>query len=141
MRYQNAKIIPSKKRLFNSSYDLESYMGQNSDDVGIVAVSGYLKREGIKRLYNIINKNLKLGITHFILNLSQVEHINYKDVNLILDIKEKISRYKGEIKFVVKEPYIIDILVVGGWPFIWNFYPSDSSAIDAFKNEYSLIWR
>lgn len=141
MHYEKEKIIPYKKRLFTPRWRFKSLLKRNGNYVTVVSLSGFLKRDDITIIDTIIDSDLKTGINRFIVNFSNVNHIHYKDVNLLLLIKEKINRHKGEIKFVVEKPYLIDILFVGGWPFVYNFYPSERSAIDAYRKEHSLTWR
>lgn len=135
------KIIPYKKRLFTSRWRFNPFLKQNGNYVTVVSLSGFLKRDDITIIENIIDRDLLIGINRFIVNFSNVNHIHYKDVNLLVNIKKKLDKYYGEIKFVVKKPYIVNILVVGGWPSIYNFYPSEKSAINTFRKEHFLTWR
>jgi len=114
---------------------------QNGKYISVVSLSGFLKRRDIIEIDRIITDELKSGIHKFILDFSGVHHLSYRDVSLLMDFERKVNEYKGEIKFVVKDPYLIDILFVGGWPFTCNFYPDYIIAINAFKNEYFLTWR
>lgn len=141
MHYDGEKIIPYKKRLVIPGWKIKSLFKRNGNYVTIVSLHGFLHKADIVVIETIIDRDLKKGIQRFIVNFSNVTHIHYKDVDLLLNLKEKIDKYKGEIKFVVKKPYIIALLFVGGWPFIYNFYPSFRSAINAFKKEHFLTWR
>ena len=141
MQYERGKIIPFKKRLFTPKWRLNPFLKHNGSYVTVVSLSGFIGRDDIEKIGNIIEKDLTLGINRFIVSFSDVNHIHYKDVNLLLSLKEKIDKCKAELKFVVKKPYIIDILYVGGWPFIHKFYPTERSAINAFREEHPLNWR
>ncbi|MCK4576870.1 hypothetical protein KAU34_10710 [candidate division WOR-3 bacterium] len=141
MIYRESKIIPCKKRLFSQRWRTKPPVKKDGNYVTVVSLSGFLQRDDITMVDNIIDNNLKEGIDRFIVNFLNVNHINYKDVTLLLEIKEKIDKTKGDIKFVVQKPYIIDILFIGGWPFNDGFYPSERSAIYAFREECKLTWR
>lgn len=135
------KITPFVKRLRISKSGSKSKLRQNGDYVIVVYLSGFLNKEDVKNIENIIVDNLKMGINRFILNFSNVNHIHYKAVDILLHTTRKLDENKGEIKFVARKPYIIDILFFGGWPTVYDFYPSEKRALEAFRKEYSLTWR
>jgi anti-anti-sigma regulatory factor len=135
------KITPSIKHISCSEFGYKPLLGHNGDYIVVVSLSGFLNREDVKNIENIIDGSLKSGIYRFVLNFSDVNHIHYKAVDPLLHTTRKLDKKKGEIKFVARKPYLIDILFFGGWPTFYDFYPSEKRALEAFRKEYSLTWR
>lgn len=135
------KIAPFVKRVKFSKFGSESKLKRNGEYVIVVYLSGFLNKKDVKNIENIIENSLKSDIKRFVLNFCDVDHIHYKAVDFLLHTAKRLDGNSGEIKFVAKEPYIIDILFFGGWPTVYDFYPSEEKALEAFRKEYSLIWR
>jgi anti-anti-sigma factor len=80
-----------------------------------------------KRLKNMIES----GDYNIIIDLSRVEHINYKVVGWLIDYQKKFKQFGGDIKLVNVSPYIYDILrLYGFYPF--EIYPSKRAALKSF---------
>jgi anti-anti-sigma regulatory factor len=138
---ERVKIKPSKKRLSSHRRQFFPFMRRNGDEVMVISVHGYLDREDCERIFEICEQNLEKGISNFIVDFSQVHHIHYNDVGILVKKRKGIERKSGEIKFVVGRPYLLDILFFGGWPFYDDVYPSSECALRAFKEESAFLRR
>ncbi len=141
MGSENCKVVQNKKQLFTSRTRFRPFRKFSEDDVTTLSVSGFLEKEDILGITQMVDKELREGANLFVINFSKVKHLHYKDVDRLINLKEKIQDSDGEVKFVAKKAYLIDILLVGGWPFLLSLYPSEKSAIDALRKEHSLTWR
>jgi len=142
MDSENCKVVQNRKQLFSPKWRFKPFKKlEEICDVTTLSLCGFLRRDDILKLGKLIDKEIKQGMSLFVIDFSKLTHLHYKDVHRLLNIKERIKNCDGEVKFVANTGYLIDILLVGGWPFILSFYPSKKSAIDALRKEHSLTWR
>jgi anti-anti-sigma regulatory factor len=134
------RIVPNTKRLFSSWRKFMPFIRHNGSSVTVVSASGFLGKGDTERIKEIVNGDMKRGVKHFIVDFSDVSHIHYADVSMLIDLKEVVAQDSGEVKFVVKRPYVIDIFLFAGWRCVDDVYPTEDSALNAFK-EYSFAWR
>jgi anti-anti-sigma regulatory factor len=140
IQFEKGRIVPSTKRLFSSRWKFIPFIKHNGAYVTVVAASGFLEKGDAFRIRQIVDENLKEGIAHFIVNFSEVNHMHYSNVPLLVGLKEMVEQSSGEVKFVVRAPYLIDILFFAGWPCVDDVYPTEESAMNSFK-EHSRVWR
>ncbi|TET24805.1 MAG: hypothetical protein E3J78_00560 [Candidatus Cloacimonadota bacterium] len=138
IQYEKSRIVRTSVRLFSSRWKFIPFLKHNGTCISIVSVSGYLEREDMKRIGRIFDNNLRMGINRFIVNLSAVNHIHYRDVDLLVGLKEKVDRNAGEVKFVIEKAYLIDIFFFVGWPFVDDVYPTEKHAVESFRKEHFL---
>ena len=140
IQFEKGKIVPNTKRLFSSRWKFIPFIKHNGTYVTVVSASGFLEKGDAVRIHQIVDEYLKDGVTRFIVDFSDVNHIHYADVSMLIDLKEMVAQCDGEVKFVVKRPYIIDIFFFAGWSCVDDVYPTENSAINSFK-EHSFAWR
>jgi hypothetical protein len=140
IQFEKAKIVPNTKRLFSSRWKFMPFIRHNGASVTVVSASGFLEKGDAGRIRRIVDEGIRDGIKRFIVDFSNVNHIHYGDVSKLIELKEMVTQSSGEVKFVVKRPYIIDIFFFAGWPCVNDVYPSEDSALQSFK-EHSFAWR
>jgi anti-anti-sigma regulatory factor len=140
IQFEKGRIVPNTKRLFSSRWKFIPFIKHNGTSVTVVSASGFLEKGDAKRIRHIVDEGLREGIRHFVVDFSNVNHFHYGDVSMLLKLKKMVSRSRGEVKFVVKRPYLIDIFFFAGWPCVDDVYPTEESALNSFK-EHSFAWR
>ncbi len=140
IQMDKGKIVPNTRRLFSSWRKYMPFVKHNGSSVTVVSASGFLRKGETGRIQKIVARDMKRGVKHFIVDLSDVSHIHYADVSMLIDLKELVAQDSGEVKFVVRRPYLIDIFFFAGWQCVDDVYPTEDSALNAFK-EYSFAWR
>lgn len=99
-------------------------------------VSFFLPRGEItEEEFGTIEKKFKnmiqTGDFNIIIDLSRVNHINYKVVGWLIDYQKKFKGFGGDIKLVNVSPYLFNILrLYGFYPF--EIFPSKRAALKSF---------
>ncbi|HEC79253.1 MAG TPA: anti-sigma factor antagonist [candidate division WOR-3 bacterium] len=88
-----------------------------------------------EKQFEVMDKKFKsmieAGEFNIIIDLSRVNHINYKIVGQLIDYQKKFKELGGDIKLVNVSPYLYDILrLYGFYPF--EIFPSKRAALKSF---------
>lgn len=140
IQMNKGKIVPNTKRLFSSWRKFMPFVKHNGRSVTVVSASGFLRKGDTKRILKIVDGDMRRGVKYFIVDFSDVSHIHYCDVSMLIDLKELVAQDSGEMKLVLKRPYLIDIFFFAGWRWVDDVYPTEDAALNALK-EYSFAWR
>jgi len=101
--------------------------------VVFLSLSGEMDETEFKTLELRLRKLREDGQTSVVLDLSKVEHMNYKVVGELIDWQKRFRDYSGDIKLVNVSSYLYDILrLYGFYPF--EIYPSRRAAMKSFAH-------
>lgn len=108
-------------------------MQLEENKVIFLSLSGEIDEQTFKTLSTRLQKLLEEGQTSVVLDLSKVEHMNYKVVGELIDWQKRFQSYNGDIKLVNVSSYLYDILrLYGFYPF--EIYPSRRAALKSFNH-------
>lgn len=100
--------------------------------VSFFSPSGEINEEKFETIEGKLKSMIEAGEFNIILDLSRVNHINYKVVGWLIDYQKKFKEFGGDIKLVNVSPYLYDILrLYGFYPF--EIYPSKRAALKSFQ--------
>jgi hypothetical protein len=140
IQFEKGKIVLNTRRLFSSRWKFMPFIKHNGTYVTVVSASGFLEKGDVEQINQMVDGGMKEGIKRFIVDFSNVNHIHYGDVSMLMDLRDMVTRSEGEVKFVVRRPYILDIFFFAGWPCVADVYPTEDCAMNSFK-EHLFAWR
>ena len=94
-------------------------------------LSGEIDEEQFKAVEKKLKDMVQAQEFNVIIDLSRVNHINYKVVGWLIEYQQKFKDLGGDIKLVNVSPYLYDILrLYGFYPF--EIFPSKRAALKSF---------
>lgn len=94
-------------------------------------LNGEIDEEHFGAVEKKLKDMLQTGEFNVIIDLSRVNHINYKVVGWLIEYQQKFKDLGGDIKLVNVSPYLYDILrLYGFYPF--EIFPSKRAALKSF---------
>lgn len=103
----------------------------NNKRVSFFLPSGELDEKEFEKMDKKFQDMIQHGDLNIILDLSRVDHMNYKIVGSLIEYQQKFKELGGDIKLVNVSPYIYDILrLYGFYPF--EIFPSKRAALKSF---------
>lgn len=103
----------------------------NDKKIAFILPAGELDDKEFEKMDQKFQEMIQQGDLNIILDLSRVEHVNYKIVGSLIEYQQKFKELGGDIKLVNVSPYIYDILrLYGFYPF--EIFPSKRAALKSF---------
>jgi len=108
-------------------------MQLEENKVVFLSLTGEIDEVEFKTLATRLRKLIEEGQINLVLDLSKVEHMNYKVVGELIEWQKRFHDYNGDIKLVNVSSYLYDILrLYGFYPF--EIYPSRRAALKSFTH-------
>lgn len=106
---------------------------KNLNDIVIFDLEGILHQEELKQIGELIQKLMCENQFNFIMNFRKVRHLDYKGLWSLVDRRERLRAYNGDLKLVGLSPYLHDILRFCGVEGSFPVYRSEREAIRSFR--------
>lgn len=98
--------------------DIEGNIDINSSD--IVEMIGYF---------------LNSGKINFIMNLENVNMVDYSGLSVLAIAYKNVLNHKGKMKFLHVEPQVVELFKIVKLEYVFEAYPDEESAIKSFYEE------
>lgn len=108
-------------------------------DVVVMRVSGVLNLHNVRQFDRVLNNALEEEISRVVLDLSHLEHIDYKLVAHLVDRIIEIQCLGGEIKLASGNDYVSNILKAMG--FEEELYLTVEDAVISFSPMTEEKWQ
>jgi len=108
---------------------------KNLDNIVIFDLEGILHKEELNQIGELIQKLMRENRFNFIMNFRRVRHLDYKGLWSLVDRRERLKAYNGDLKLVGLSPYLHDIFRFCGVEGAFPVYRSEREAIRSFKEE------
>ena len=107
---------------------------RHSDTIGIFQLEGNLigERDGME-LTDVTKEELQDGLRYFVIDLSQLQHINSSGLGALTMLLTKIRKKEGELVLVQPSDYIRNLLVITKLDRIFTIYASVEDAVAALE--------
>jgi anti-sigma B factor antagonist len=109
-----------------------------SDDVGVIAASGYINNEGGQAIADAANSLMGQGCNTLLIDLDGTRIINSIGVSILLEILEKLMDEKGRLAFCNLTPTISKTFEIMGLMQYASVYSDRDSARAAIVGESSV---
>ena len=109
-----------------------------SDDVGVIAASGYINNEGGQAIADAANSLMSQGCNTLLIDLDGTRIINSIGVSILLEILEKLMDEKGRLAFCNLTPTISKTFEIMGLMQYASVYSDRDSARAAIVGESSV---
>jgi anti-anti-sigma factor len=103
----------------------------NNKMISFFLPSGEIDEKEFEKIEKKFKDKIEANEYNIIIDLSRVNHINYKVVGSLIEYQKKFKESGGDIKLVNVSPYLYDIFrLYGFYPF--EIYPSKRAALKSF---------
>ena len=109
-----------------------------SDDVGVIAASGYINNEGGQAIADAANTLMSQGCKTLLIDLDGTRIINSIGVSILLEILEKLMDDKGRLAFCSLTPTISKTFEIMGLVQYATIYPDRDAARTAILGDPSV---
>lgn len=111
-----------------------AHVRREHDDIGIVAIEGYIHAEGGKEILKACDLLLGEGIRHLILNLEGSRIINSIGVMCLFELIEKIDQTEGRVCFCCATPTLAKTFRIMGLFEMSTLYDTEREALQAMED-------
>jgi len=109
-----------------------------SDDVGVIAASGYINNEGGQAIADAANNLMGQGCKTLLIDLDGTRIINSIGVSILLEILEKLMDEKGQLAFCNLTPTISKTFEIMGLVQYASVYSDREAARAAIVGDASV---
>jgi anti-sigma B factor antagonist len=109
-----------------------------SDDVGVIAASGYINNEGGQAIADAANNLMGQGCKTLLIDLDGTRIINSIGVSILLEILEKLMDEKGQLAFCNLTPTISKTFEIMGLVQYASVYSDRDAARAAIAGDASV---
>ena len=109
-----------------------------SEDVGVIAASGYINNEGGQAIADAATGLMDRGCNTLLIDLEGTRIINSIGVSILLEILEKLMDEKGKLAFCSLTPTISKTFEIMGLVQYASVYPDQEAARTAFEGDTSV---
>jgi anti-sigma B factor antagonist len=109
-----------------------------SDDVGVIAASGYINNEGGQAIADAANNLMGQGCKTLLIDLDGTRIINSIGVSILLEILEKLMDEKGQLAFCNLTPTISKTFEIMGLVQYASVYSDRDAARAAIVGDASV---
>ena len=109
-----------------------------SEDVGVIAASGYINNEGGQAIADVAKKLMGQGCKTLLIDLDGTRIINSIGVSILLEILEKLMDEKGQLAFCNLTPTISKTFEIMGLVQYASVYTDRDTARDAIVGDTTV---
>ncbi len=102
--------------------------------VVILILKGDIDIEDVLALKEIVTSFIEKDNLFFVLDFSNVTHINVSGIEYLNERKERVRNLGGDIKIIGGSDYVKNLFIYAGYWGEFEFYGSEDDAIKAFEN-------
>lgn len=104
--------------------------------VGVFALKGNLigEKDGIS-ITESFSEKLEDKVMHFVIDLSELQHINSSGLGVLITLLTKARKTGGEVYLAGPSDYIGNLLLITKLNTIFQIFPSRDEAIQAFNEK------
>ncbi|MEL6190849.1 MAG: STAS domain-containing protein [Bacteroidota bacterium] len=105
----------------------------DKNKIGVYSLSGNLigEADGIAMTESFSEK-LELGYEHFVIDLSDLQHINSSGLGVLITLLTKARKKGGELMLANPSSYIKNLLLITKLNTIFDIHASTEEALGAF---------
>jgi len=112
----------------NISYSEES-------GIQIVNLDGRLDSFTSQIVNDKLDSLVSMGKYQFILNMDQVTYLSSAGIRILLALKKKSVKHKGDVKLAAVQTYPMSVLEISGCMMIFSFYDSVAEAVRDYMED------
>jgi anti-anti-sigma factor len=102
--------------------------------VVMLILKGDIDLEDIIALKGIITTFIEKESFFFILDFSQVNHINVSGIEYLNERKERLRSLGGDMRIVGCNDYVKSLFVYAGYAGEFEFYPTEEDAVKSLES-------
>jgi anti-sigma B factor antagonist len=104
---------------------------QPQQHVGIFTLSGNLigEHDGMP-LTDAFNEQMEMGVRHFVVDLTELKHINSSGLGVLITLLTKARKKDGELFLVNPSPYIRNLMLITKLNSIFQTFPTIAEAVE-----------
>ena len=109
---------------------------RKDDRTGVFALSGNLigEHDGMP-LTDAFNENMEDGVLNFVVDLTELKHINSSGLGVLITLLTKARKKDGELLLVNPSDYIRNLMLITKLNSIFSIYDSIDDAVAALPTE------
>ena len=115
-----------------------------ADGVAILRLEGEMSREDMKAAMEAFARLLGRGIFEFIVDFSEVSHVDYRGLQSLVPFAQSLKKLGGELKVCGLSPYIYAIFCSAGIQEAFQYYegiwPARASFGTVAQAQEARLW-